>query len=90
MVEGGATIIASFLDALSGSQSPHLDRVIITMAPMVVGSDGVGYANLTLKNVRLQTGARISAKSLRKITEFCLIHSEKVGKDVMLTMKVAT
>ncbi|KAI0248375.1 dihydrofolate reductase-like domain-containing protein [Lactifluus subvellereus] len=40
MVEGGARIIRSFLSATSG----HLvDALIVTTAPILVGSEGVGY-----------------------------------------------
>jgi 2,5-diamino-6-(ribosylamino)-4(3H)-pyrimidinone 5'-phosphate reductase len=40
MVEGGARVIQSFLS------SGHLvDALIVTTAPVLVGSDGVGYSN---------------------------------------------
>ncbi|TFY70909.1 hypothetical protein EVG20_g2093 [Dentipellis fragilis] len=41
MVEGGARIIQSFLSA-SGT-SGLVDTLIVTVAPMIVGRDGVGY-----------------------------------------------
>ncbi|KAI4521207.1 bacterial bifunctional deaminase-reductase [Schizophyllum commune Loenen D] len=40
MVEGGASVIRSFLDA---SQGGVVDTIIVTVAPTFVGEDGVGY-----------------------------------------------
>lgn len=37
MVEGGATVIQSFLT------ESLVDTVIVTVAPIFVGADGVGY-----------------------------------------------
>ena len=38
MVEGGAQIINAF------ARSGLVDRLVVTVAPVVVGSQGVGYA----------------------------------------------
>lgn len=47
MVEGGATIINSFLKCAQQSHGltvqPMVDTIIITTAPMFVGDGGVGY-----------------------------------------------
>jgi 2,5-diamino-6-(ribosylamino)-4(3H)-pyrimidinone 5'-phosphate reductase len=39
MVEGGAQVIASFM----AQARDCVDRVIVTVAPVFVGRDGVGY-----------------------------------------------
>ena len=50
MVEGGASVIGSFLAEASSSHATQngirrtiLDTVIVTVAPTLVGDDGVGY-----------------------------------------------
>ncbi|KAL0951648.1 hypothetical protein HGRIS_008328 [Hohenbuehelia grisea] len=44
MVEGGATVIKSFFDQLTPHPETRLvDSVIVTVAPLFVGNDGVGY-----------------------------------------------
>ena len=48
MVEGGASIIGSFLTEASSSlgsmpSESIVDTVIITIAPTFVGEDGIGY-----------------------------------------------
>ena len=55
MVEGGATVIRSFLSAAGpgaaadGVHAPGLvDAVIVTVAPVFVGADGVGYGECIL------------------------------------------
>ncbi|KAF7793459.1 hypothetical protein EIP86_004571 [Pleurotus ostreatoroseus] len=49
MVEGGATVIQSFLDGASRDpKSSFIDSVIVTIAPTFVGAGAVGYdANIT-------------------------------------------
>ena len=49
MVEGGATVIQSFLDGASRDpKSSYIDSVIVTIAPTFVGAGAVGYdANIT-------------------------------------------
>lgn len=48
MVEGGASVIASFLDAASSIPAPGgecaVDTLIVTVAPSMVGDEGVGYS----------------------------------------------
>lgn len=55
MVEGGATVIQSFLAGPSpDAKTSYVDSVIVTVAPMFVGADGVGYgASITGSQVRL-------------------------------------
>ena len=43
MVEGGARIIASLFAARSATGKPVIDSLIVTVAPIFVGVDGVGY-----------------------------------------------
>lgn len=46
MVEGGASVIKSFL--ATTSQRRSIDTVIVTVAPIFVGADGVDYSeNIT-------------------------------------------
>ena len=58
MVEGGATVIKSFLSSATSSSetssaSGLVDIVIVTVAPVFVGASGVGYGDhLVLSEVR--------------------------------------
>ncbi len=45
MVEGGASVIRAFLTAAGSSASPVVDTVIVTVAPVLVGNEGVGYGS---------------------------------------------
>lgn len=49
MVEGGARVIQSFL-ATEASCHGCIDMVIITVAPTLVGDDGVGYGATLLSS----------------------------------------
>ncbi|EJD54406.1 bacterial bifunctional deaminase-reductase [Auricularia subglabra TFB-10046 SS5] len=44
MVEGGRSVISSFFAARDSQGRPVVDRLIVTVAPILVGSDGVGVA----------------------------------------------
>ncbi|THV01415.1 bacterial bifunctional deaminase-reductase [Dendrothele bispora CBS 962.96] len=44
MVEGGARVIRSFFSASGSASSGMVDSIIVTVAPMFVGDDGVGYS----------------------------------------------
>ena len=69
MVEGGASVIKSFLDA---SQGGVVDTIIVTVAPTFVGEDGVGYG--------VQLG-EVSRLSLIVCLQFGLLkHAEERGK----------
>ncbi|KAF8323941.1 bacterial bifunctional deaminase-reductase [Clavulina sp. PMI_390] len=46
MVEGGASVIASFLDLRDPNGQPVVDMHIVTVAPMIVGSEGVQAVSL--------------------------------------------
>jgi len=43
MVEGGARIIASFFAEQSATGRSVIDSLIVTVAPIFVGADSVGY-----------------------------------------------
>jgi hypothetical protein len=45
MVEGGAAVITTFLETAASPQS-MVDALIVTIAPTLVGSQGVGFNNL--------------------------------------------
>ena len=63
MVEGGATVIQSFLDGAScDPKSSYIDSVIVTVAPTFVGTGGVGYdANITDHTVGLDVVVKLHA-----------------------------
>lgn len=67
MVEGGASVIRSFLSAAHKSTGPGdkkkaVDALIVTVAPTLVGSAGVGY------------GAELLADAVRVVFR-ALVHS---------------
>jgi 2,5-diamino-6-(ribosylamino)-4(3H)-pyrimidinone 5'-phosphate reductase len=65
MVEGGARVIRSFL-------SEHLvDALIVTTAPVLVGSDGVGYS----EGLEQVPGLKY------------IVHTELLGRDTVVGMK---
>ncbi|KAG1757853.1 dihydrofolate reductase [Suillus lakei] len=70
MVEGGATMIGSFL-AESAHTKPNaiIDTLIITIAPTLIGDDGVGYGE------KLSTAQIPSLKHIR---------TEVMGRDVVI------
>ena len=47
MVEGGASVIGTFMNQASQprrpGESPVVDTLIVTVAPTLVGPDGLGY-----------------------------------------------
>lgn len=55
MVEGGARVIDSFLQA--SLSTPLIDTLIVTVAPILVGADGVAYGTAALGGVRTLTCA---------------------------------
>ncbi|KAI0363152.1 bacterial bifunctional deaminase-reductase [Pilatotrama ljubarskyi] len=79
MVEGGARVIRSFLSAAGTPTSTHpdskktVDALVITVAPTLVGSAGVGY------------GAELVADAL---PTFQHVRTEAFGPDAVLALKV--
>ncbi|KAJ8702091.1 hypothetical protein PTI98_000836 [Pleurotus ostreatus] len=43
MVEGGASVIKSFFTGVSNPSGNFVDTVIVTVAPVFVGQQGIGY-----------------------------------------------
>lgn len=88
MVEGGASVIKSFFTGVSNPSGNFVDAVIVTVAPVFVGQQGVGY-DLNLQNVRcpitltlfreakLFSVTRITACTLRGCGERCGTDAEK-------------
>lgn len=68
MVEGGARIIASFFAA----PEKIVDALIITIAPILVGSDGVGYQCIS---------------DSKKQTSFKEVHTELIGRDTVVALQ---
>lgn len=50
MVEGGASIIKSFLTSAQSRGSGCVDAIIVTVAPIFVGKEGVGYGDKLFGN----------------------------------------
>ncbi|KAI0734378.1 bacterial bifunctional deaminase-reductase [Fomitopsis betulina] len=73
MVEGGARVIQSFL-ATEASCHGCIDMVIITVAPTLVGDDGVGYGATLL-----------SSDSLPNLRH---VKTELFGRDAVIALKV--
>ena len=71
MVEGGARIIGSFF----ASPEKIVDSLIITVAPILVGSDGVGYQ---CKHPVLDLNGS------KKQASFAGVHTELIGRDTVV------
>ncbi|KAG2084846.1 dihydrofolate reductase-like domain-containing protein [Suillus cothurnatus] len=70
MVEGGATIIGSFLaEAARSKPNTIIDTLIITIAPTLIGDDGVGYDK------------KLSATQIPSLKH---IRTEVMGRDVVI------
>ncbi|KAG1871125.1 dihydrofolate reductase-like domain-containing protein [Suillus tomentosus] len=70
MVEGGATVIGSFLAECAGTKpNTIIDTLIITIAPMLIGDDGVGY------------GEKLLATQIPSLKH---IQTEVMGRDVVI------
>jgi len=66
MVEGGATVISSFLN------SGMVDNLIVTVAPTVVGHQGIGY----------------EVKGEGKVPRLEYLRSEPLGRDTVMAWKL--
>ena len=74
MVEGGARIIGSFFAA----PEKIVDTLIITVAPILVGSDGVGY----------QCKYPVFGLSgSKKLASFKEVHTELIGRDTVVSLQ---
>jgi 2,5-diamino-6-(ribosylamino)-4(3H)-pyrimidinone 5'-phosphate reductase len=81
MVEGGASIIGSFLAEASPLHSTHnntnrsiVDTVIVTVAPTFVGDDGIGY------------GAGLRKEHIPKLQH---IRTEVIGQDTVIAARLS-
>lgn len=74
MVEGGARIIGSFFAA----PEKIVDALIITVAPIFVGSDGVGY--------QCKYPVFDLSDSKRQAS-FREVHTELIGRDTVVSLK---
>ena len=64
MVEGGARVIGSFIS------EPIVDKIVITIAPVLLGGAGVEY--------------RLPNADLKQI--FKVVHTEAFGKDAVIAL----
>ena len=74
MVEGGARIIGSFFAA----PEKIVDALIITIAPVLVGSDGVGY------QCRHPV---FDLSDSKKQASFREVHTELIGRDAVVSLR---
>ncbi|KAI9570344.1 dihydrofolate reductase-like domain-containing protein [Boletus coccyginus] len=78
MVEGGASVIDTFMNQASQprgpKESPVVDTLIVTVAPTIVGDDGLGYT----------VGAPEGKLSVPK---FVHVRTELMGKDAIIAGK---
>ncbi|KAF4606321.1 2,5-diamino-6-(ribosylamino)-4(3H)-pyrimidinone 5'-phosphate reductase [Pleurotus pulmonarius] len=87
MVEGGASVIKSFFTGVSNTSGDFVDAVIVTVAPVFVGQQGVGY-DLDLQNVRRSISLSFSFRlSCFQSSGVQHVHSEVLGKDAVLMLK---
>jgi 2,5-diamino-6-(ribosylamino)-4(3H)-pyrimidinone 5'-phosphate reductase len=89
MVEGGATIIGSFLAEPARTQpNAIIDTLIVTIAPTLVGNDGIGYGEkLSATQVRdRMPSCRIMGFHLRshQIPSLKHMRTEVMGQDVVI------
>lgn len=83
MVEGGAQIIDSFL------AEPNLvDVVIVTIAPVFVGRDGVGYGRAQpVGHFRAYSSPKVSADGSEQMPKLKHIGTKMFGADTVTALK---
>ncbi|KAI0673677.1 bacterial bifunctional deaminase-reductase [Trametes maxima] len=87
MVEGGARVIRSFLSATHASAkagSEVVDALVITVAPTLVGSAGVGYG----AELHADTSAEWLIQGCTKLPTFQHVRTEVFGPDTVMALKV--
>jgi 2,5-diamino-6-(ribosylamino)-4(3H)-pyrimidinone 5'-phosphate reductase len=85
MVEGGARIINSFLQ-----QNSLIDALIVTVAPTLVGADGVSYASAVPSGVCFSfhpEGVGRSTDPFLQIPHLLQFDTQVVGHDAVLILK---
>lgn len=96
MVEGGASIIESFLAEASlhstQNKASIVDTIIVTVAPTFVGSDGIGYgAGLGKEHVGHLTSEETGNglfTSDRQIPKLQHIRTEVIGQDTVIAARL--
>jgi len=75
MVEGGASVIGSFLSEASQSDKRRsiIDTIIVTVAPTFVGDDGTGYR------------AGLGTEQIPKLQH---IRTEVIGQDTVVAARL--
>lgn len=92
MVEGGASVIGTFINQVSQprypGESPVVDTLIVTVTPTLVGDDGLGYTigssgdGPDVSDHLVFIG--IPTDSLHQIPKFMHVRTELMGKDAVI------
>lgn len=95
MVEGGASVIDTFMNQASQprgpEESPVVDTLIVTVAPTIVGDDGLGYTvgapegKLSVSDHLVFFG--MSTDSVHQVPKFVHVRTELMGKDTIIAGK---
>lgn len=95
MVEGGASVIDAFMNQASQprgpEESPVVDTLIVTVAPTIVGGDGLGYMvgvpgdKQSVNNHLVFLG--MSTDLLHQGPKFVHVRTELMGKDAIIAGK---
>lgn len=95
MVEGGASVIGTFMSQASQpcypGESPVVDTLIITVAPTLVGSDGMGYTvgnSGDKQSVGAHSVCSECSPTLLQIPRFTHVRTELMGRDVVIAGKL--
>lgn len=90
MVEGGASVIAAFLNLRSPSDEPLVDMHIVTVAPTIIGSAGVQAVQL-ISEVSLRSSMKHTPSAHRKLSQIPRmepIAAEIFGKDAVFASRL--
>lgn len=90
MVEGGASVIAAFLNLRSPSDEPLVDMHIVTVAPTIIGSAGVQAVQL-ISEVSLRSSTKLFMSpyaQLPQIPKMDPIAAEIFGKDAVFASRL--
>lgn len=89
MVEGGARIINSFLQATLSAQP--IDALIVTVAPTLVGAEGVTYGSAIPSGVSISFTTLLLSLALNQlllqIPHLQHLDTQAVGSDAVLILK---
>lgn len=95
MVEGGASVIGTFMNQASQprhpGESPVVDTLIVTVAPTLVGDDGLGYTMGTSGDILSVSYylvfLEMPTDSIHQIPKFMHVRTELMGKDAIIAGK---